>query len=118
LPDDAITTLVEDHAGTLWIVAGVYLSRYRDGKFTNLAPGPDLPVTALRTVHEDWHGDLWIGGYGGVGKLVDGKFLPVVDTAGLKGNIVTSMLVDRRELKDRIALSLKLLAGEGGHGAG
>jgi acetyl-CoA carboxylase carboxyl transferase subunit beta len=28
------------------------------------------------------------------------------------------MLVDRRELKDRIALSLKLLAGEGSHGAG
>ena len=34
-----------------------------NGKFTNLAPGPDLPVTAVRAIREDWRGDLWVGGF-------------------------------------------------------
>jgi len=54
-------------------------------------------VTAVRSIREDWHGDLWVGGFGGVGKLVGGKFLPVLDAAGLGGNILTSMLVDRHD---------------------
>src|SRR5689334_17014846 len=46
LPDDAITQLYEDHNGQLWIVAGIALSHFQGGKFTNLAPGKDLPFTA------------------------------------------------------------------------
>src|SRR5205085_8934514 len=35
LPDNTITAVCRDHSGIVWSVAGVFLSRFQAGKFTN-----------------------------------------------------------------------------------
>src|SRR6202790_2134424 len=67
LPDNGIAGLIEDHAGALWIVAGNYLSHLESGKFTNFAPGTDVPIT-VRAVYEDHAHTIWVSGFGGVAK--------------------------------------------------
>jgi signal transduction histidine kinase/ligand-binding sensor domain-containing protein len=96
LPDDAISQLYEDHEGTLWIVAGIYLSRYQNGRFTNFAPGKDLPVTTARIIREDRAHDLWVAGFTAVVKMKGDRFETVMDAHVLEGNIPTAMLFDRQ----------------------
>jgi signal transduction histidine kinase/ligand-binding sensor domain-containing protein len=96
LPDDAIIQLYEDHGGTLWIVAGIYLSRYQNGRFTNFTPGKDLPVTTARIIREDRAHDLWIAGFTAVVKMKGDRFETVMDAKTLDGNIITTMLFDRQ----------------------
>ena len=43
LPDDDIRDLYSDHAGTLWMISGVDVCRFQDGKFTTLRAGVNLP---------------------------------------------------------------------------
>jgi signal transduction histidine kinase/ligand-binding sensor domain-containing protein len=95
LPDDAISQLYEDHAGTLWIVAGIYLSRYQNGRFTNFAPGQDLPITTARIIREDPAHDLWLAGFTAVVKMTGDRFETVIDGKALDGNIINAMLFDR-----------------------
>jgi signal transduction histidine kinase/ligand-binding sensor domain-containing protein len=96
LPDNAISQLYEDHAGTLWIVAGIYLSRYQNGRFTNFAPGRELPLTTARIIREDAAHNLWIAGFTAVVKMTGGEFVTILNAAALKGNIITTMIFDRR----------------------
>ena len=60
-------------------MAGIYLSRFQDGKFTNFAPGAELPVTSARVICEDRHHDLWVAGFSRVVKMTSGRFVPVMD---------------------------------------
>ena len=50
LPDEGIAALLTDHAGALWVVAGIQLSRFEAGKFTQFAPGTDIPLDTVRAV--------------------------------------------------------------------
>jgi signal transduction histidine kinase/ligand-binding sensor domain-containing protein len=95
LPDNTISQLYEDHSGTLWIVAGIYLSRYQNGRFTNFAPGKDMPITTARIIREDPAHDLWIAGFTAVVKMTGGRFVTVMDTKALDGNIINAMVFDR-----------------------
>src|SRR5579883_952567 len=94
LPDDAISQLYEDHAGTLWIVAGIYLSRYQNGQFTNFAPGKDMPITTARIIREDAAHDLWVAGFTAVVKMTGSRFETVIDARTLDGNIINAMMFD------------------------
>lgn len=96
LPDDAVSQLYEDHAGTLWIVAGIYLSRYQNGRFTNFAPGKDLPITTARIIREDLNHNLWLAGFTAVVKMTGGQFVTVIDGKELDGNIINAMVFDRK----------------------
>ncbi|HUB79111.1 MAG TPA: two-component regulator propeller domain-containing protein [Bryobacteraceae bacterium] len=62
LPDDDIRDLYSDHAGTLWMVSGVDVCRFQDGKFTILKSGVDLPITAARVVRENARHELVVAG--------------------------------------------------------
>jgi signal transduction histidine kinase/ligand-binding sensor domain-containing protein len=95
LPDDAIVSLYADHRDVLWIVAGKWLSRFENGRFTNYAPGTQpsqLPVTAARAVVEDLHYQLWVGGMNGVGRFSAQGFAPAIGEAQLAGRFVTCMV--------------------------
>ena len=97
MPDNEIVHLFADHAGALWIVAGVSLCRFQDGKFSNFDLGLHAAIAPVRIVGEDRHRNLWIAGYAGVVKLSGGKLTPVVPAALLDGNAVNAILADRHD---------------------
>ena len=97
LPDNAISGVLEDHAGAVWMVAGINLSRFENGKFTNFRPGVDLPISAVRAIYEDREHTLWIGGYGGVAKRVASRFVSVIGSDTLGVDIIMSLLRDRQD---------------------
>jgi signal transduction histidine kinase/streptogramin lyase len=109
LPDNNINTngLYSDHLGTLWIVAGGNLCRFENGKFTNFAPGADLPVTSVYAVHEDQRHDLLVAGYSlpapparislRVVKLSGGKVTTLMDEVQFGGDIVLGLLADSHD---------------------
>ena len=96
LPDAAITALHADREGALWMVAGLYLSRYQNGRFTNYRPDVDIPVSAARAVCEDSDHDLWVAGFSRVVKRVGDRFVSVIDAGVLDGLVVLAMGADRR----------------------
>jgi signal transduction histidine kinase/streptogramin lyase len=96
LPDDAITQLYEDHGGTLWIVAGIYLSRYQNGRFTNFTAGKDLPIPTARIIREDREHDLWVAGFTAAVKMTGNRFETVLGAKAIDGNIILTMLFDRK----------------------
>src|ERR1022692_4307275 len=57
LPAAAITAWLVDREGTLWVVAGVFLSRYQNGRFTSFKPDSEIPVSSARAVCEDANRD-------------------------------------------------------------
>ena len=57
------------------MVAGIYLSRYQDGRFTNFKPDTDIPVSSARAVCEDANHDLWVAGFSRVVRRTGGKFV-------------------------------------------
>lgn len=113
LPDDAVTGLYSDHAGTLWIVANnVSLSRFQNGRFTNYSPGPNL--LSVRAIREDPHHDLVAAGFGGVVRVSGDKYTTLIDSATVGGDAVTSLLVDRRDnlwVAGNLGLLLRTPAG-------
>ena len=95
LADTFINSLTEDRSGTLWIAAGIYLSRFQNGRFTNYSPAEGLPIEAMRVVHLGTDGHLYIAGFSGVARLDGNKFVPVISTADMHGDIVSTLSQDR-----------------------
>ncbi len=95
LPDAAITALHEDREGALWMVAGIYLSRYQDGRFTNLKPETDIPISSARAICEDANHDLWVAGFSRVVRRTGGQFVTELSPEQLDGMVVLAMIADR-----------------------
>ena len=74
------------------MVAGVYLNRFQDGKFTNYSPRQGLPIQALRTVYCGPDGSIYVAGFGGVVRHEGNRFVSVL---GSGGDIAVSLLEDR-----------------------
>jgi hypothetical protein len=60
------------------VVAGVYLNRFQDGKFTNYSPRQGLPIQALRTVYCGRDGSIYVAGFGGVVRREGNRFVSVL----------------------------------------
>jgi ligand-binding sensor domain-containing protein len=93
LSDNWISSIVEDHTGTLWIGSdGAGLTRFDpvDGTFTNYPledGGQGAGRSDVRAVFEDRYGRLWIGSEGGLttfdrdtGRFQNPSGLPVLST--------------------------------------
>jgi hypothetical protein len=74
--------LYEDHNSVLWIVAGVFLSRFENGNFTNYPPSALLPARTAHSIDGDQQG-VWVAGVGGSVKSSGQSFVPVLDLPGL-----------------------------------
>jgi signal transduction histidine kinase/ligand-binding sensor domain-containing protein len=113
LPDDAVTGLYSDHAGTLWIVANnVSLSRFQNGRFTNYSPGAN--ILSVRAIREDPHHDLVAAGFGGVVRISGDKYTTLIDNATVGGDVISSLLVDRHDnlwVAGSLGLMLRTPAG-------
>ena len=61
LPHKVINPILQDHTGDIWI--GSYtLTRYANGKFTNLVLDTKEDLPRLQALYEDPQGVLWVGG--------------------------------------------------------
>jgi signal transduction histidine kinase/ligand-binding sensor domain-containing protein len=94
LPDNNISALLEDHNGTLWIVAGGSLSRFEHGQFAKYSGDRLLPVQEPQSLFEDAHQTLWVSGVGGLVKLVEGNFVQVLGAREMNGQTGLTMTED------------------------
>jgi ligand-binding sensor domain-containing protein len=76
-PREAVTSLIEDHAGTVWAVGNSVLYRLRGGAWEVIRHGA-LGHAAVVSVREDARGCLWIGTRQGVFRTTDGESFELV----------------------------------------
>jgi len=76
-PHDAVTSLLEDHGGTVWAVSGGVLYRLRDGAWDSCATGA-MAHAAVVSVREDARGALWAATRQGVFRTSDGESFELV----------------------------------------
>ncbi len=103
LPEESVTTLVEDHAGTLW-AGGVYgsLNRFdrKSGQFRvyhNDSRDPGAPGNArIGPIYEDRRGTLWFGMQTGLYRLnPSGSFTRFTTQDGLPDSTIIAIVEDR-----------------------
>ena len=72
LPSDAVTAIMQDHLGYIWIGTNNGLSRYDGYEFYNFSVVKDdsnfLQLPLVTSLHEDSDGDIWIGAIQGITK--------------------------------------------------
>ena len=93
-----VRSILEDRKGDLWFATnGGGLSRWSDGKFTNLSAANGLTDSLLMTLHEDREGTLWIGTFnGGLNRLKDGSIKAVTSKEGLCEDLIYNILEDEQ----------------------
>src|SRR5436190_16658253 len=71
-PHEAVTSLLEDHAGTMWAVSDGVLYHLQGGAWDVIRHGA-LGHAAVVSVREDARGSLWVGTRQGVFRTTDGE---------------------------------------------
>jgi len=90
--DKAITSVVEDPDGALWMLAAGTLIRLQDGKVHAFAPELLRPIASPRLVYQDRDKTLWVAGIGGVIKRAGKSFVPVLGPKQLGEVVIQTML--------------------------
>ncbi len=96
LTSNAIFTLSEDRAGTLWIgTLGGGLNRFTDDKFSSFTEKDGLVGKDVWTILEDREGSLWVGtAGGGLNCLKEGSFTNLSKEDGLLSDMALSVSQD------------------------
>jgi ligand-binding sensor domain-containing protein/two-component sensor histidine kinase len=96
-PDQRVTEMAVDAAGTLWVGTMNGLIKYRDGKQTLYTDVQGLSNNAITALTEDRDGNLWVGTYGrGVCKLSGELIVSFTPTEGVPNQNVYSVIEDRQ----------------------
>lgn len=96
LPSDAITSIVEDPRGGLWIGTFLGLVSMQNGRIKVFSRQDGLSNEIVRALWIDHQGNLWIGtDGGGLNVLQDGKFTSYTHADGLSNDFVKSIREDR-----------------------
>jgi signal transduction histidine kinase/ligand-binding sensor domain-containing protein/CheY-like chemotaxis protein len=94
LASDIVYTLEEDRAGDIWIGTSEGLSRFHEGRFTNL---PGLSRKSVKGLHLDSQGRMWIGTDGdGLFCLKDGALTHYTTRDGLSSDRIRALYADRK----------------------
>jgi len=102
LPDNFVRTLAADSDGALWIGTPSALSRYKNGKVSNLTRRNGLPSDAICQILDDDQGHLWIGSFGGLFRVTKSDLNRCADG---KTAWVDCLLCDRSNGLATLALS-------------
>jgi diguanylate cyclase (GGDEF)-like protein len=98
IPDDIVTSLVEDRAGEIWIgTAGHGVYRYAAGTLVTFGQADGLSASRVRSIFEDREGNMWVGTEGGgLNRLKRGTFVTYGTREGLSSDIAYAVYEDRR----------------------
>lgn len=95
LVSDAVTCILQDSSGFIWIGTNDGLSKYDGASFTNYSMKEGLPPAAILCLAEGPRGTLWMGTtYEGVVRYRDGVFKTIRLDSIARANYVTRILVD------------------------
>jgi hypothetical protein len=92
---DAVQSLMLDHAGNLWIVAGGSVTRFDGTNFVSFLREKDIPITGVRSLAEDSAHHIYAVGFSAVAKFEDGHFVSVVGPSILGGDFPLRARIDR-----------------------
>lgn len=97
LESNVIRTVIEDHAGNLWIgTIGGGITRMRNREFQTFSIQQGLSSSSVNTMMEDDSGDIWIGtDSGGLDRLHEGHISSFTTATGLPDNQVFALAKDR-----------------------
>jgi signal transduction histidine kinase/ligand-binding sensor domain-containing protein/CheY-like chemotaxis protein len=97
LESNVIQTLMEDHAGNLWIgTIGGGVTRLRNRDFQTFSLAQGLSSASVNAMVEDDSGDIWIGtDSGGINRFHDGHFQSFTTAMGLPDNQVSTLAKDK-----------------------
>jgi signal transduction histidine kinase/ligand-binding sensor domain-containing protein/CheY-like chemotaxis protein len=93
LPNEMVSSILEDRAGDVWIGTDAGLVRRQNGQMEVFTTADGLTSDLIGPLHEDRAGQLWIATKGGgITLRSQGRFVPIT---GLSSNIVTALYEDR-----------------------
>ena len=97
LADNAVTAIIQDREGNLWLGTwGGGVSRYDGQTWTTFTAKDGLADNAVTAIIQDREGNLWLGIWGGGVSRYDGQTWTTFTTKdGLADNDVMSLLKDR-----------------------
>jgi ligand-binding sensor domain-containing protein len=96
-PRNAVTALLLDARGSLWIgLADDGVARWRDDGFTLLRKSDGLVSDAILCLAEDREGSLWVGTKEGLSQLTDVKFATLTEHEGMFGRMKQSVSASPR----------------------
>jgi ligand-binding sensor domain-containing protein/signal transduction histidine kinase/CheY-like chemotaxis protein/HPt (histidine-containing phosphotransfer) domain-containing protein len=95
LEGEAVSTLLEDREGSLWIgtVSGG-LHRLKDVAFTGISRKDGLTGFPVWAIHEDRRGDVWLGSNGGLDLVRGGRLTPFPGQEELRRIVVRAIAED------------------------
>ena len=93
--DDPVNAIFIDHAGIIWAVAGVNLTRFDGTRFINYVVGKDLPMNIAEWVTEDRDHNLYVAGHSGVCLMKDGHCASLVSPTAFSTVYPNRVAADR-----------------------
>jgi signal transduction histidine kinase/ligand-binding sensor domain-containing protein len=91
----AITSIVREAPGTLWIGTSAGLYRWEQGKVETWTTRDGLLTAYIRALHRDPDGTLWIGTLGGgLTRMKDGRFVNITTRQGLVDDVISQIVAD------------------------
>ena len=94
LSHDVVWSLIEDHAGSLWVGTRLGLNRVTDGVPSRYTTAEGLPNDTIWALHEDDDGTLWVGTDGGLARFRDGRFASFGVRHGLFDDRIVQIVED------------------------
>ncbi len=79
LPGNRVTSMLEDHAGNLWVGIDDSLYLFKDGQFRRVPVPDDQPLGLVSGLAEDTDGNIWAACTGKLSKLVRIRDFRVVE---------------------------------------
>lgn len=93
LNDLAVSALLEDHGGAIWIgTISTGLFRLQQGHIEHLGTEDGLPNNRVLAIFQDREGSIWVGTNGGLFRLRSAPFVTLTREQGLAGNYVRALL--------------------------
>ncbi|MBV9265964.1 MAG: hypothetical protein JO061_07340 [Acidobacteriaceae bacterium] len=94
LADNAVSSILEDPDGSLWIGTDDGISRYRNGHFDVYRPADGLSHGQVLSIYIDREGTLWAGTKDGLDQFTNPKVTPYTTHEGMPSNQASAVIED------------------------